>query len=142
MVRYQGQGTGRVFVLGLQRGELLLESIESLIRAERICDAILTSAIGSLQKVVLHRVVGLGREPEDEFITLERPMELASLQGMVVDGQPHFHMVVSDTGAAYTGHLENGTTVLYLAEITLLEVSGLSLARRKNDDNIATLVPR
>lgn len=142
MVHYQGQGTGRVFVLGLQRGDLLLESIESLIREQHIRDAIITSAIGSLQKAVLHRVVGLGREPEDEFITLERPMELASLQGMVADGQPHFHMVVSDTGAAYTGHLENGTTVLYLAEITLLEVSGLSLARRKNEDNIATLVPR
>ncbi len=69
-------------------------------------------------------------------------MELASLQGLVVDGQPHFHMVVSDTESAYTGHLENGTTVLYLTEITLLEVSGLSLARRKNEDNIATLVPR
>ena len=142
MVRYQGQGTGRVFVLALKRGDLLLESIQSMICQENIRDAIITSAIGSLQKAVLHRVVGLGREPEDEFITLERPMELASLQGMVVDGQPHIHMVVSDTQATYTGHLENGTTVLYLAEITLLEVNGLSLARRKNEDSIATLVAR
>ena len=142
MVRYQAQGTGRVFVVGLKRGELLLESIVRTIEEEHIQNAIITSAIGSLQKVVLHRVIGLGREPEDEFITLERPMELASLQGMIADGQPHFHMVVSDTQAAYTGHLENGTTVLYLAEITLLEIDGLSIARRKNEDNIATLVTR
>jgi len=142
MIRYKGQGTGRVFVLGLKRGDLLLESIMETIREENIKEAIITSAIGSLQKVVLHRVVGTGREPEDEFVTLEHPMELASLQGLVVDGQPHFHMVVSDVEAAYTGHLENGTTVLYLAEITLMEVEGLGLARRKNEDNIATLVAR
>ena len=142
MVRYIGQGTGRVLVLGLKRGDLLLESVVGALREENIRDAIITGAIGSLQKAVLHRVIGTGREPEDEFITLERPMELASLQGLVVDGQPHFHMVVSDTDSAYTGHLENGTTVLYLTEITLLEVSGLALARRKNEDNIATLVAR
>jgi len=142
MVRYIGQGTGRVLVLGLKRGDLLLESVVSALREENIRDAIITGAIGSLQKAVLHRVIGTGREPEDEFITLERPMELASLQGLVVDGQPHFHMVVSDTDSAFTGHLENGTTVLYLTEITLLEVSGLALARRKNEDNIATLVAR
>lgn len=56
----------------------------------------ISSAIGSLQKVVLHRVIGTGREPEDEFVTLEKPMELASLQGIVLDGKAHFHMVVSD----------------------------------------------
>ena len=142
MVNYKGEGTGRVFVIGLKRGDLLLESIVETIRKENIKEAIITSAIGSLQKVVLHRVIGTGREPDDEFITLEQPMELASLQGLVVDGQPHFHMVVSDTQAAYTGHLENGTTVLYLTEITLLEVHGLGLTRRKNEDNIATLVAR
>ncbi len=142
MVLYSGEGTGRVLVLGLKRGDLLLESIVKALKDANIRDAIITGAIGSLQKAVLHRVIGTGREPEDEFITLERPMELASLQGLVVDGEPHFHMVVSDTDSAYTGHLENGTTVLYLTEITLLEVSGLSLARRKNEDNIATLTPR
>ena len=77
--------------------------------------------------------------PVDEFITLEEPMELASLQGVVIDGEPHFHMVISDLEQTYTGHLEEETTVLYLVEITLAEIKGINLERKKNELNIAVL---
>ncbi len=142
MVSFIGKGTGRVIVLNLKRGELLLESIEKELAAFGIKDAIITGAIGSLKKAVFHRVTGMEREPVDEFVTVEKPLELASLQGIVVDGQPHFHMVISDTEVPYTGHLEHGTEVLYLVEITLLEVTGLNLNRVKDQDNIAVLTSR
>lgn len=132
-------GLGRVVVINLERGELLLESIKASLAKAGIKNAILTSAIGSLQKVVLHRVTGYEPTPVDEFITLKQPMELASLQGIVVDGEPHFHMVVSDLEQAYTGHLEEGTTVLYLVEISLVEISEAEVVRKKNELNIATL---
>ncbi|HEY5584813.1 MAG TPA: PPC domain-containing DNA-binding protein [Ruminiclostridium sp.] len=142
MVRFIGEGTGRVIVLNLKRGELLLETIEQELATIGIKNAIITSAIGSLKKAVFHRVTGMEREPVDEFITLEKPLELASLQGIVVDGHPHFHMVISDVESPYTGHLEPGTEVLYLVEITLLEVRGLNLHRVKDQDNIATLTQK
>lgn len=142
MVRFLGEGTGRVLVINLKRGDLLLESIESGLSEAGIKNAIITSAIGSLQKAVFHRVTGMEREPVDEFVTVEKPLELASLQGVVVDGKPHFHMVISDLESTYTGHLENGTTVLYLSEITLLELKGINLHRVKDDDNIATLTEK
>lgn len=142
MKKYMGCELGRVLILNLKRGDLLLETIESELQKSGIKDALLTSAIGSLQKVVLHRVIGTGREPEDEFITLEKPMELASLQGIVLDGKAHFHMVVSDVEQTYTGHLEPGTTVLYLGEISLLELKGISLCREKNEDNIGMIVEK
>lgn len=133
---------GRVIVINLKRGELLLESIEEELEKLGVKDAIITGAIGSLKKAVFHRVTGMGREPEDEFITIEKPMELASLQGIVANGRAHFHMVTSDLEATYTGHLEPGTEVLYLVEISLVEIKGLPLVREKNADNIATLKPR
>jgi predicted DNA-binding protein with PD1-like motif len=139
MVSFLGEGTGRVLIMNLKRGDLLLESIEKGLSEAGIKNAIITSAIGSLQKAVFHRVTGMEREPVDEFVTVEKPLELASLQGVVVDGQPHFHMVISDLETTYTGHLEYGTTVLYLSEITLLELKGVNLHRVKNEDNIATL---
>lgn len=80
MKKYMGYELGRVMILNLERDDLLLETIEQELRKSGIKNALLTSAIGSLQKVVLHRVVGTGREPEDEFVTLEKPMELASLR--------------------------------------------------------------
>lgn len=142
MTKYKGYELGEVIVLNLQRGDLLLETIESELKKSEIKDALLTSAIGSLQKVVLHRVIGTGREPEDEFVTLEKPMELASLQGMVLDGKAHFHMVVSDVEQSYTGHLEPGTTVLYLGEVSLVELKGVSLCREKNENNIGMIVEK
>ena len=142
MVRFIGDGTGRVIVLNLKRGELLLETIEKELAEAGVSNAIITSAIGSLKKAVFHRVTGMEREPVDEFVTIEKPLELASLQGIVVDGQPHFHMVISDIESPYTGHLEPGTEVLYLVEITLLEVKGLNLRRVKDQDNIAILTQK
>lgn len=142
MNKYAGYEFGKVIILNLKRDDLLLETIEKEIRKSGIKNALLTSAIGSLQKVVLHRVVGTGKEPEDEFITLEKPMELASLQGLVLDGKAHFHMVVSDVEQAYTGHLEPGTKVLYLAEISLVELKDVSLCREKDENNIGMIIEK
>lgn len=139
IVKFLGEGTGRFIIISLQRGELLLESIEEELKKSGIRNAVITSAIGSLQKAHFHRVTGMEREPVDEHVTIETPLELASLQGVVVNGHPHFHMVISDRKTSYTGHLENGTTVLYLAEISLLEFKGISLERVKNENNIAIL---
>lgn len=142
MKKYMGYEFGRFIILNLKRDDLLLETIERELKKSGIKNALLTSAIGSMQKVVLHRVVGTGREPEDEFVTLEKPMELASLQGMVLDGKAHFHMVVSDVEQSYTGHLEPGTKVLYLGEVSLAELKGVSLCREKNEDNIGMIVEK
>lgn len=139
MKSFVGEGLGRVVVINLQRDELLLESIREKLKELGIKNAIITSAIGSLQKAVFHRVTGMEDTPNDEFVTIEKPIELASLQGIVIDGEPHFHMVISDLEQSYTGHLEEGTKVLYLAEISLVEIKGLELQRVKNDLNIAVL---
>jgi predicted DNA-binding protein with PD1-like motif len=139
MVNFCKEGAGRLVVINLERGELLLESIRDTLAKYGIRDAVITSAIGSLSKVVLHRVTGFEPEPVDEFVTLEKPMELASLQGIVVDGHPHFHMVVSDLEKAYTGHLEEGTTALYLVEISLLELKDVGLKRVPDENKIAKL---
>ena len=139
MKKFQDYELGRVIILNLDRGDLLLETIEEELAKSGIKNALLTSAIGSLQKVVLHRVIGTGPEPEDEYVTFERPMELASLQGFVLDGKAHFHMVVSDVDQAYSGHLEPGTTVLYLGEVSLVELKGVSLCRRLDENNIGKI---
>ena len=139
MVSHVKEGTGRLLVINLERGDLLLETISEELKKANIKDAVITSAIGSLSKVVLHRVTGFEKEPVDEYITLEAPMELASLQGIVVDGHPHFHMVVSDLKQVYTGHLEPGTTALYLVEISLLELKNVNLVRVPDENNIAKL---
>jgi len=135
MKYYVGTVGKRVVVLNLLRGDKLLESIRSVCAEVGIRYGIITSAIGSLQRVHLHRVTSFAETPEDEYIVLEKPMELASLQGLIVEGSPHIHMVVSDVERTYTGHLEEGTVVLYLAEISIMELEGLPITRKKGKGN-------
>ncbi len=135
MKYFTGTAGKRVIVVNLLRGDKLLESIRAVCGEAGIRYGIITSAIGSLQRVHFHRVVSLAEVPEDEYVVIERPMELASLQGLIVDGNPHIHMVVSDTERTYTGHLEEGTVVLYLVELSILELDGLSITRKKLKGN-------
>lgn len=137
MKAFNAGSLGRTLVINLERGDLLLESIQAALDSQKIENAVILSAIGSLQQVHLHRVTGFEETPVDEFIMLKKPMELSSLQGLIVDGKPHIHMVVSDLESAYTGHLEDNTQVLYLVEIIIAEVKDIQIERRKNEKGIA-----
>ena len=128
---------GRFVVMHVDRGGLLLESIEQEMQNLGIKNAILLSCIGTLCKAVYHYINTVGDYPQDEFRTLEGPMELGCMQGMVLDGQAHFHMVISDLNQVYTGHLEPGSEVQNLMEIALLEMPEMELTRRKNQFGIA-----
>lgn len=142
MTTFTGEGIGKILVINLKRDEKILDSVREAVKKAGIRDGVIMSAIGSLKKAHFHRVTDMSETPVDEYVTIERPIELASLQGIIADYEPHFHMVVSDTEKTYTGHLEQDTTVVYLAEITIAEVKGLALERVKNDLNIATLQQR
>lgn len=128
---------GRTITLCFRRGDLLLEGILSALEESGIKNAVLLGAIGSLQKIRFHRVMTLETSPEDEFLTIEAPCEISSAQGIVLDGNAHFHFVFSDLEKTYSGHLEPGTEVLYLAEVTLMEIPECNVQRLKDADNIA-----
>lgn len=137
MKYFPSNGFKRVIAVNLVRGELVLEGILKSVAEADIRNGIILGAIGSLQKAVFHRVTGLEPTPVDEFVTIEKPMELASVQGIIMDGQPHLHAVFSDLENTYTGHLEPGTTVLYLVEISIAEVDDFNAKRVKDNLNIA-----
>jgi hypothetical protein len=134
---FHGTGLGRVFVLNLKRGDLLLESVRDLLAKEGVKNAALLSIVGSLQKLVYHRPLSFAASAEDEFITVEKPMEIGMCSGMVINGQPHFHIVAADPQETHVGHLEEGTTVLYLAEIMLCEIEGLNIQRKLDANKTA-----
>jgi len=91
MRSWVGQEVGRVIVINLERGEKLLESISASLKRQGIKDAILLGCIGSLQTAVFHVVACTDEHPVDKFVTLaDKPIELSSVQGVVLNGQPHF----------------------------------------------------
>ncbi len=134
MFTLTNEPSGRVITICLRRGEMLLEGICQAIEEAHIRDAVLVSAIGTLSSMTWHRVTTLDDRPKEEYPTVRGPLELCVMQGAVVEGQPHIHIVCSDQNGTYSGHLEKGCEVLYLAEIVLLELAGTPL-RRVTDEN-------
>lgn len=143
MEYFSTEDIGRVFVLRLDQGDMVLESINEFIAKEGIKDGVVISAIGTLDMCTLHMVTTTGYPAVEHFEHWEnKPLELSSIDGIIADGQPHLHAVVSDSEEAYSGHLENGCRVLYLAEIAIMELKSMDLARVYNDKRILKLISR
>lgn len=136
MENFIGDGLGRTVIIQLDRGDKVVESVSEKLKEKGIKNAVVISAVGSLQKLIYHRPTGMGAATVDEFLTIEEPMEICSITGTVIDGTPHFHVVASGLECLYGGHLETETEVLYLAEITLAELKGYELERRTTKENV------
>ena len=142
MKKFFGQGYGKIVILELIRGDLLIESITEALAEEGIQNAVVISAVGSLQKVVYHRPTDMSAAAVDEIVEIEEPFEISSLSGSVIDGQAHFHFSASSPNRDCGGHLEPGTEVLYLFEVVLAEITGLNLERRLTPEKVKKLFPK
>jgi uncharacterized protein len=143
MQYFSAINSGRVFVLRLDQGDLLLESIRAFIQKENIQDAYIASAIGTLDCCVMHMVMTTGYPPVEHFERWDdKPLELSSIDGIIADGVPHLHMVVSDHEKAYSGHLEEGCRILYLGEIVIVELSQSGIKRVRNEKGILELTQK
>jgi predicted DNA-binding protein with PD1-like motif len=133
------EGFGRIILLGLERGEKLREGIRDRLKELGVKNAVVVSAIGTFEKARFHRIKTTKLQPEDEILEVEGPMELAAVDGIVANGEPHLHMVFQDLGRAYAAHLEDGSVVCYLAEVVLAELKGVELTRLRNAHGIPLL---
>ena len=134
---------GRMLILFLEKGDLVLENIHEQSAKYGISDGVILSGIGSLRKLEYHAIKSLGNTPEDEFFTIEAPLELGSLQGLLIDGKAHLHTVCSALDrTTYAGHLEPGSEVQYLVEISILEIKDANLTRRFNENGINCIISK
>ncbi|MGN0802203.1 MAG: PPC domain-containing DNA-binding protein [Candidatus Faecivicinus sp.] len=127
---FAGEGSGRKIVVNLSKGEDILEGIGAACREMNVKNAMIVSAIGSARKMRYHYVASTADDPENVFVTIDRACEIGAIQGLILDGDVHAHAAFSDAqGRAYNGHLEVGCEVLYLLEVSLVELGDLELKR-------------
>jgi predicted DNA-binding protein with PD1-like motif len=139
---YTSTESPRIHVLQFDPGAYLLEGLKDFIVASGVRNGAVVSGIGTLNQCTMHMVTTTTFPPVEVFPSWEdTALELTSMQGIIADGVPHIHMNVSTKETAVGGHLEPGCQVLYLAEITVLEFSGLPLTRVPNEQQILQLVP-
>ena len=130
---------GKAVIIELERGESLIEGVCRELEKSGIKNAIVGSAVGSIQKLVYHRPTDMGQAANDELLTVNAPMEIGSLIGSVIDGQAHFHIVAVAPDGVYGGHVEDGTEVMYLLEVTMIELSNCDLERRLTSEKVKKL---
>ena len=125
-----GARAGEIVVVRLAYGELLLESIEEICRQRKIRDGVILTGFGSLTDIAVSGAVGASFPPR-KFYQRTRPrgVEILGMAGVIANYHVHCHLVLSDRNQAFGGHLEQGCRVLSLAEIALMRVSGIKLAR-------------
>lgn len=140
---FKGAQIQEIIRIRLDRRDLLLETIQDVIRKNDIQDGAVLTAAGSLEQCTYHRVKSMSAKPEDEFLTVKAPIEIQNVNGLIAAGEPHIHLTLSspDKGV-FGGHLENGCKVLYRAEITLAKFSGTKLARKPNKEGVPLLQAR
>ena len=130
MTTMQYAGLIEVVTISIEPGEMLLETIREALKKHSIKNGVVVSGIGTLKSCHLHYVTHCDFPPSNRFFTIEKPLELSSISGIIADGEPHLHVVVSYADEeTYSGHLEDSSQVLYLAEVTILVFNSLQMAR-------------
>jgi predicted DNA-binding protein with PD1-like motif len=129
-----GARAGEIVLVRLAFGDLLLESIQEICRERRLRDGVILTGFGSLTDIAVSGAVGAAFPPR-KFYQRTRPrgVEILAMAGVIADYHVHCHLVLSDRNQAFGGHLERGCRVLSLAEIALMRVSGIKLARLVDD---------
>ncbi|MBX6771376.1 MAG: DNA-binding protein [Chloroflexi bacterium] len=123
-----------VVVVALRPGELLLESIRATAYQANIHSGIVLSGIGSLTRARIHTVASNDYPPDNQYLELPGPLEVVQFGGIIAEYEPHVHISLWDQAKHFHGgHLEDGCEILALAEIAILRLPTLRLARRALD---------
>jgi len=131
----------KIYTIGFEPGEMLLEKIEKAIEENKIQNGAVISGIGTLKTCRMHYITHTGFPPKDKIVVLEEPLELLSINGLIIQGKSHLHIVVSKKNEkTWGGHLEHGSEVLYLAEVALLVFDGLNAERKYDKERKISLL--
>jgi len=123
-----GEGRlGKVHVIHIDRDEDLLESIKEYIAMKGIKNGVILTGFGTLDRARLHAINTVGLPPYDEFVTLEGPIEVTSIDGIIANGVVHAHYEMSNREGSFGGHLEPGCRTLYLNDVVLAEIEGMDM---------------
>jgi predicted DNA-binding protein with PD1-like motif len=120
-----------IHILRIDPGEDVLESVQGFLREANVRQAVVLGGYGTLGAYHLHWVTHNRFPTDNAFVRGEGGIEILSMNGLVVDGEPHIHVTLSTAGGAFGGHLEPGCKAYVLCEVFFAEVEGVTLSRQR-----------
>ena len=121
----------RILILRIDPGEDVLESIQKFLQEANVRQAVVLGGYGTLAAYHIHWVTHNRIPTDNAFGRGEGGIEILSMNGLVVDGEPHIHVVLSTQEGAFGGHLEPGCTAYVVCEVFFAEVEGVALSRQR-----------
>jgi predicted DNA-binding protein with PD1-like motif len=110
----------RVMVLRLKHQTDVLAGLESIVKKEQIANAVILSGIGSVTDYHVHSVANRTFPTKNMFLRdTTSSADIVNMNGYIIDGRVHAHIMLTQTDKAFGGHLEPGTTVFTFAVITI-----------------------
>ena len=136
----------KIHLFRIDPGEDVLVSVRKFLAEAKLRQAVVLAGYGTLAAHHLHWVTHNRLPCDNTFGRGEGGIEILSLNGLVVAGEPHIHVTLSTPDGAYGGHLEEGCITYVLCEIMFAEIEGPILARENVEVDIAGMgkgtVPR
>ncbi len=137
-MQYTEGGMGRVFVLRLEDGERLNDTLEAFAREHHLQHALAFYLGGSASGSLV--VVGPDAERTDAVVPLihmlQGSQEVLAVGTLISDeaGNPvlHMHAAAGREGQATVGCTRAGVDVWLVGEVVLLEILGAAAQRRKD----------
>jgi uncharacterized protein len=125
--------TSEMILVRFDPGELLLEGLRDVIRAEGIRMGLVVSGIGTLSDCRVHQSVA-GYPPNlltrhQDYLEFTGCYEIAAIQGIIADGEPHLHITLCEGSRTVAGHLEDRCKVMTLAEVAILRGEAAPIRR-------------
>ena len=117
------------WIVRLDPGEDVLISLKNFIKEKGIKQGLVAAGYGTLSKISLHWVVHNRFPPDNRFDDWEAGIEIMSMNGLIVDGEPHIHLTASTVDGAFGGHMEEGCICYVLCEVGIVELEGAQMTR-------------
>jgi len=110
----------RIVVLRFKYNTDLLAGLVKTVKEQKIQNAVILSAMGSVRNYQVHQVGNREFPPKDVFVkNPTAPADILGMSGFVTGGRVHAHITLANPDKAFGGHLEPDTTVYTFAIVTL-----------------------
>ena len=110
----------RVLILRFKYDTDLLAGIEKMVKQEKIRNAVILTAIGSVRNYQVHQVSNRVFPSKNTFVKdPSAPADIIGMSGYIMNGTIHAHISLANPDKAFGGHLEPGTSVFTFAVVTL-----------------------
>jgi len=110
----------RVVILRFKYQTDLLAGMEKMVQEQKIRNAVILSAIGSVRNYQVHTVSNRTFPSKDTFIQdPTAPADVIGMNGNIINGAIHAHMTLATPQPAFGGRLVPGCNVFTFVTVTI-----------------------